>query len=151
MSDGPRLHGQLKEQTMKVSVFSFSFSVLLSLSFPAMAGDVSGAKKLICAPVTVVECGAAGGCDRGTAESINFPQFIWIDLDKRLALGEAPDGKKRTSKIMNVVDSEGSMILQGAQLGRGWSAVINKADGKFVVTTSGTDFAFVVFGSCTAN
>ncbi len=136
---------------MKISVFTFAFSVLLSLSFPAMAGDVTGAKKLICAPVTAIECGVGGGCDHGTAESIDFPQFIWIDLDKRLVLGEAPDGKKRTSKIMNVVDSEGSMILQGAQLGRGWSAVINKADGKFVVTTSGTDFAFVVFGSCTAN
>ena len=135
---------------MKISVFTFAFSALLSLSFPAMAVDVTGAKKLVCAPVTAIECGVAGGCDRGTAESINFPQFIWIDLDKRLALGEAPDGKKRTSKIMNVVDSEGSMILQGAQLGRGWSAVINKADGKFVVTTSGTDFAFVVFGSCTS-
>ena len=136
---------------MKGSLFSIVLGALVSLSFQTMAGDVAGAKKLICAPVTAIECGVGGGCDHGTAESIDFPQFIWIDLDKRLVLGEAPDGKKRTSKIMNVVDSEGSMILQGAQLGRGWSAVINKADGKFVVTTSGTDFAFVVFGSCTAN
>ncbi len=136
---------------MKVSVLSFAISVSLSLSFQTMAGDISNAKKLICAPVTAVECGVEGTCDRGTAESIDFPRFIRIDLKKRVALGEAPDGKMRTSKIMNVVDSEGSMILQGAQLGRGWSAVINKADGKFVVTTSGTDFAFVVFGSCTAN
>ncbi len=124
---------------------------MLSLSFEALAGDVTGAKKLICAPVTAVECGVEGGCDRGTAESINFPQFIRIDLDKRLALGEAADGKERASKIMNVVDGEDSMILQGAQLGRGWSAVINKATGKFVVTTSAADFAFVVFGFCTAN
>ena len=136
---------------MKVSILSFAFGAMLSLSFEAMAGDVTGAKKLICAPVTAVECGVEGGCERGTAESINFPQFIWIDLDKRMALGEAPDGKKRTSKIMNLVDGEDSMILQGAQLGRGWSAVINKATGKFVVTTSAADFAFVVFGSCTAN
>ena len=136
---------------MKVSLFSFVFSVLASLSLQTMAGDITGAKKLICAPVTAVECGVEGACDRGTAESIDFPQFIWIDLEKRLVLGEAAGGKKRTSEIMNVVDSEGSMILQGAQLGRGWSAVINKATGKFVVTTSAADFAFVVFGSCTAN
>ncbi len=136
---------------MKVSVWSFAISVTLSLSFQTMAGDVTGAKKLICAPVTAVECGVEGNCDRGTAESIDVPRFIRIDLEKRLALGEAPDGKTRTSKIMNVVDSEGSLILQGAQLGRGWSAVINKATGKFVVTTSAADFAFVVFGSCTAN
>jgi hypothetical protein len=136
---------------MKSFIFSFAFGALLSLSFQTSAGDVSNAKKLICAPVTAVECGTEGNCESGTAESIDFPRFIWIDLDKRQALGEASDGKKRTSKIMNVVDSEGSMILQGAQLGRGWSAVINKATGKFVVTTSGTDFAFVVFGSCTRN
>ncbi len=136
---------------MKVSIFSFAIGALLSLSFQTLAGDISKTKKLICAPVTFVECGVEGTCDRGTAESINFPRFIRIDLDKRLAQGEAPDGKMRTSKIMNVVDSEGSMILQGAQLGRGWSAVINKATGKLVVTASASDFAVVVFGSCTAN
>lgn len=136
---------------MKGSLFSIVLGALVSLSFQTMAGDVAGAKKLICAPVTAIECGPEGSCDNGTVESINFPQFIWIDLDKRLVLGEAPDGKKRTSKIMNVVDSEGSIILQGAQLGRGWSAVINKATGKFVVTVSAADFAFVVFGSCTGN
>ncbi len=136
---------------MKKSIFPFAFGVLLSLSFAAMAGDVTGANKLICAPVTAIECGVGGDCDSGTAESINFPRFIWIDLDKRLALGEAQDGKKRSSKIMNLVDGEDSMILQGAQLGRGWSAVINKATGKFVVTVSAADFAFVVFGSCTGN
>ena len=136
---------------MRVSIFSFAFGTLLSLSFQTSAGDISNAKKLICAPVTAVECGVESNCESGTPESINFPQFIWVDLDKRQALGEASDGKKRTSKIMNVVDSEGSMILQGAQLGRGWSAVINKATGKFVVSSSAADFAFVVFGSCTAN
>ena len=136
---------------MKISIFSFALGAFLSLSFQTSAGDISNAKKLICAPVTAIECGVEGGCDIGTAESINFPQFIRIDLDQRLALGEAADGKIRTSKIMNVVDGEDSLILQGAQLGRGWSAVINKATGKFVVTTSGADFAFVVFGSCIAN
>ena len=136
---------------MKGSLFSIVLGALVSLSFQTMAGDVAGAKKLICAPVTAIECGVEGSCDIGTAESINFPQFIRIDLDKRLVLAEAPDGKKRTSKIMNVVDSEGSIILQGAQLGRGWSAVINKGTGKFVVTVSAADFAFVVFGSCTGN
>ena len=136
---------------MKGSIFSIVLGALVSLSFQTMAGDVAGAKKLICAPVTAIECGMEGNCDNGTVESIGFPQFIWIDLDQRLVLGEAPDGKKRTSKIMNVVDSEGSIILQGAQLGRGWSAVINKGTGKFVVTVSAADFAFVVFGSCTGN
>ncbi len=136
---------------MKSFIFSFAFGALLSLSFQTSAGDVSNSKKLICAPVTAVECGVEGSCDRGTAESIDFPRFIRIDLEKRLALGEAPDGKTRTSKIMNVVDSEGSLILQGAQLGRGWSAVINKATGRLVVTVSASDFAVVVFGACTAN
>ncbi len=136
---------------MKFSIFSIVFGALLSLSFQASAGDVSKSKKLICAPVTFVECGVEGTCDHGTAESIGFPRFIRLDLDRRLALGEAPDGKMRTSKIMSVIDSEGSMILQGAQLGRGWSAAINKATGKLVVTVSASDFAVVVFGACTAN
>jgi hypothetical protein len=52
---------------------------------------------------------------------------------------------------MNIVDSKATIVLQGAQLGRGWSAVINKTTGKFVVTASAAEFAFVVFGSCTAN
>ena len=141
----------MKDQMMKISIFSFAFGALLSLSFPSLAGDISNAKKLICAPVTAVECGVEGRCERGTAESIDFPRFIRIDLDKRLTLGEGSDGKIRSSKILNVVDSDGSIILQGAQLGRGWSAVINKATGKLVVTAAAADFAFIVFGACTTN
>jgi hypothetical protein len=135
---------------MKKFLFSLVLGALLPLSLQSLARDVAGAKNLICAPVTAIECSNDGSCNTGTPESIDFPQFIRINLDNRLALGEARDGKKRISKIMNIVDSKATVILQGAQLGRGWSAVINKATGKFVVTASAADYAFVVFGSCTA-
>ena len=131
--------------------FLLALGVSLSFALSAGAGDISGAKKLICAPSLAIDCGADGECESGPPESIDFPRFVRVDLDKRVVLGEAADGNTRTSEILHVASSEGATILQGVQLGRGWSAVIERATGKLVVTASATDAAFVIFGACTTD
>lgn len=115
------------------------------------AKDISNAEKLICAPMIAHQCTAQEKCTSGAPESVDIPQFFRIDLKKRVALGEAADGQERTSKISSVDDGKIALILQGTQLGRGWSAVINKATGKMVVTLSSDDIAVALFGACTTD
>lgn len=50
---------------------------------------------------------------------------------------------------------DGKLILQGAEDGLegvrdgvGWTLVISEDTGKFVLTASGEEVAFVVFGAC---
>ncbi len=81
----------------------------------------------------------------------DIPQFFRIDLKKRIVIGEAAGNQKRTSKISNVDNGERVLILQGTQLGRGWSAIINKSTGNMVVTASADNTAITLFGSCTDN
>jgi hypothetical protein len=50
---------------------------------------------------------------------------------------------------------DGKLILQGAEDGienvrdgLGWTAAISEETGKFILTASGEEVAFVVFGAC---
>jgi hypothetical protein len=45
--------------------------------------------------------------------------------------------------------SNGRLILQGTQTGKGWSMVITEATGKMTLTASGEEVGFIVFGACT--
>ncbi len=123
---------------------------LVAFSVPAFAGDITGAEKLICAPIVAVECELSGDCSKGTAESINVPQFFRIDIGQKLVTGEEAGGNMRKSAISSVIKNDGALILQGAQLGRGWSANIKLKTGKMVVTVSAEDIAIILFGSCIA-
>ena len=119
----------------------------------AAKGDISKSKKLICAPTIAHQCSAEENCSSGSPESVDIPRFFRIDLAKRIVVGETADDQQRTSKISTVDNDndEGVLILQGIQVGRGWSAIINKATGKMVVTASADDLAVTLFGACTDN
>jgi hypothetical protein len=117
----------------------------------AAAKDISDAQKLICAPLIAHQCSAQEKCSSGSPGSVNIPQFFRVDLKERIVIGEATGNEQRTSKISNVDSGDSVLILQGTQLGRGWSAVINKATGKMVVTSSADDIAIALFGACTEN
>jgi hypothetical protein len=52
---------------------------------------------------------------------------------------------------------EGKLILQGAEDGvenvrdgLGWTAAISEESGKFILSASGEEVAFVIFGACIA-
>jgi hypothetical protein len=97
----------------------------------------------------VFDCQVASDCQRGTADSVNLPQFLKIDVkEKTLSTTEAGEGKRVTS-IKNFERVEGNMILQGAEGGRAWSMVIATETGKVSASVSDNQVGFVVFGACT--
>ena len=66
-------------------------------------------------------------------------------------------GESQTpSAIENFERIDGKLILQGAEDGlkdvkdgAGWSISISEETGKMVLTESGDDMGFVIFGACT--
>jgi len=63
---------------------------------------------------------------------------------------------RRISKIRHVEHIENKIILQGVEGGvenvddgLAWSIAISKKTGKFVLSASEDEIAYVVFGSCT--
>lgn len=119
-------------------------ALIWSLGSAAIAGDFDGSKKLICAPVEAMECSSGIGCDAGIPDDVGAPAFMRIDFARKVIVGP-----KRTSPIRSVDKDENQILLQGTELGLGWSMAINTADGKMVSTFSNRDGAFVLFGACT--
>ena len=122
-------------------------SILCLVSSPAgAAGKHDGSAPLLCVPIGVTECGAEGECKRGTAESVNLPQFIRVDLK---AMTIRSEEQKRDSPIKTVEHMNGKLILQGTQGERGWTMLIDEDTGRLSATVTADGEGFVVFGACT--
>jgi hypothetical protein len=134
----------------KISLL-LAVSLLLFPPLSGMAGDFDGSRPVTCAVIETHDCGPEEACIKGSAESINMPQFFKVNFKDKLVTSTRPDGEVQTSPIQKMERVEGRLILQGVQNGRAWSATISEVNGKFVLTSSGDQEAFVVFGACTGS
>jgi hypothetical protein len=116
----------------------------------ALAVNIDWSKPVICAVLRTVECGVSEDCKSGSAESIDVPQFLRIDLGKRRMTGIRPSGEQAATTAQTLEDLSDSLILQGIEEGRGWTAVIDKISGKMVASAAGSQAGFLVFGACTS-
>ena len=139
----------------KTMLFSLTLFLVCVIHMPASAGDFDGSKELMCTCMRVIECGPDGNCVEVSAEEVGIPVFLRINFEQKTI--SAPQwGKNQTpSRIENLERIDGKLILQGAEDGFkkikdgvGWSIAISEETGKMVMTGSGDQVAFVVFGAC---
>ena len=133
--------------------------VLLFLTYPmiAPAGDFDGTQPLICSVAKVIEFTPEGTCHEVTPESVAVPRFLLVDFEKKSVMPAGKGDGSRSSRIKRMERVEGGqLILQGADEGIqdvrdsvGWTASVSEESGKFVVTASGHEVAFIVYGACT--
>ncbi|MFZ0611633.1 MAG: hypothetical protein WAM73_05290 [Desulfobacterales bacterium] len=128
---------------------------LLSLPMAAAAVDFDGSKALLCSVVTVIESTLDNGCSQVSPESVALPQFLKVDFEQKIIRPAGVNDGDRTSVIRRMERMGGRLILQGADEGIrdvresvGWTAAISEATGRFVVTASGEEEAFIVYGAC---
>ena len=115
----------------------------------APASDFDGSRPLLMAVIDVIECRPGGDCEKVSPQDAGIPRFFEIDFKKK-EISEIGDAKEeRRTEIQNMTTSEGLLILQGAQNGRGWSVTITEASGEAVITVSDPLSGFVLFGACT--
>jgi len=124
---------------------------LTAMLLPAgvSAAGLDGKANLVCAAVDVIACTNGPGCREGSANSFELPQFMFVDFKKQQIHATDETGLDVVSPIRNSEITEQRIILQGTENHRGWSASIDKANGKMTVTSSGPDVSFMVFGACT--
>ena len=140
---------------MKLKIISVALLCIFLIPLSAAASDFDGSRHLICAVIKTIECGPEGDCSQGTAESINLPQFFTINFKKNLITGTRPSGEALITQIERREGIDKKLIIQGAEDGRegerdgvGWSIAIAEDTGKLVLTASGDQVGFVVFGAC---
>jgi hypothetical protein len=114
-----------------------------------LADDLTGANKLLCTSVQATSCRDDGDCVTDVPWKFKVPQFIEVDLvAKRLSTTKASD-ENRESPITTLTRADGIIVLQGLELGRAFSFVINEDTGRISATVARDGITVSVFGACT--
>ena len=121
----------------KTMLVSLSLFLICVIHMPASAGDFDGSKELLCACMRVIECGPDGNCAEVSAEEIGIPEFLKINF-KQKTIGAPQLGKNQRAE-------DGYKEVRD---GAGWSMAISEETGKMVLTESGDQVGFVIFGAC---
>jgi hypothetical protein len=111
---------------------------------PASAGDFDGSKLLICASVEAIDCASGEDCTKGLPDDIGAPNFMRIDFAQKVIIGT-----KQTTPILFMDKSDEQILLQGKELGYGWTLALDQESGKMTATLVNRDGVVVLFGSCT--
>lgn len=135
---------------------SIALAALVLSSGSLNAATFDGSEPLLCASMEVMECLPVDGCRKVSAEEVDAPQFVKIDFKAKKIVATASQGKNKTSAIERSEEVDGKLMLQGAEDGIegvrdgiGWTMSISEETGKMVVSGSGDEAAFVIFGACT--
>lgn len=119
------------------------------------AGDFDGSKPLLVSVIRVIECTPDSTCQEVTAASVGLPQFLKIDFTDKTIRPAVAGAEMPPSTIERQEVVDGKLILQGAEDGYenmrdglGWTMAISETTGQAVLTGSGEQVAFVVFGAC---
>ena len=118
------------------------------------AGDFDGTRPLLISVIRVVECTPDGACREVSPASVELPQFLKIDFTKKTIRPAAAGDETPATVIERQEVVDGKLILQGAEDGYekmrdglGWTMAISEESGQVVLTASGDQVAFVVFGA----
>jgi hypothetical protein len=119
-------------------------ALVLLTAGTASAGDFDGSKLLICAPVEAIDCAAGEACTKGPPDDLGAPRFLRIDFAQKVIVGP-----KQTTPILFMDTSDNQLLLQGKELGFGWTLVLDQESGTLSATLVNREGAVVLFGSCT--
>jgi len=129
---------------------SVLLGLILTLSSTTVPAAFDGSKNLVCAAGEVVACTDGPTCMQGRARDFELPSFMVVDFQKNVVRATDDSGHKQVSPIKNVENTDMRIILQGVENHRGWTVAIDRKLGDIVVSTSGPDVSFIIFGACTA-
>lgn len=134
---------------MRVNKLATTLAIL-GFTAPAVAADFDGSQDLLCASLRAVDCTAVGECSEGMAADFNIPQFFTINFKDKAIQAKRPDESELNTPFESTLDNDvGTLVLQGIEAGRGWTAAISPETGRVVVAVSGEDVSFSLFAACT--
>jgi len=126
-----------RQAALLIAAFALSSGV-------SYAADFDGSKRLLCATIEAHGCDVGETCLRVVPASVALPQFLRIDFAKQAIVGP-----KRTSPITSIERGSGQLLLQGTELGFGWTLALDSASGTMTATMVNRQSAVVMFGACT--
>ena len=129
----------------------FWVMVLLITVLPtvASADDVKDAEAILCTAVQATVCHLDGDCEIGAPWNWNIPQFIEVDLAKKVLRTTRASGENRQTPFKNIEREAGLIFLQGVERGRAFSFAIEEDTGLASIAVARDGVVVSVFGACT--
>lgn len=124
-------------------------ATLLSAAPAAIAAaPFDGSAPMQCAIQTVMICDDPSICVRGTAQTVNLPPVVKVDVGQRLVSGAATG---RTARITSVSRGAGRLLIHGEDMGLGgvaWNVVVEESSGRMSGAVLSHGSGFLMFGAC---
>jgi len=129
------------------------FAVILGclVSAHAAAAEFDGSQPFLCASFELYWCVAGLECQTETARSINAPQFLHIDAQKKEVTGSRPNGEVKTSPV-ETLNYASKLNLRGIEGEFAWNITVDST-GKMTLVAGGDvdgdQTALIIYGACT--
>ena len=128
----------------------FVFCVVLICAGTVNSENLTDVDEMICAPGQAMVCLETGDCYSSTPWEVSLPDFVVIDLGKKLISTTKSAAEQRTTDVSVVKSDDGMIFLQGVQRGRAFSVVIEEVTGRMTVSVSRDGLTVAAFGACTS-
>lgn len=115
------------------------------LASPVFAAAIDGNRRVLCTTEELRDCVAGTECLNGLPAEYGAPTSVRIDFANKQVLGE-----HRKSKIRDFEKKDGQLLLQGREMGYGWTIAIEQKNGDMTLSLVNREGAFVLFGRCAA-
>ncbi len=126
------------------TLLASAITILLSaIALDTWAADFDGSKRLLCATVDAHSCDPGLTCTRSLPADIGAPRFLSLDFDKKVIIGPA-----RTTPMRIASKDANQIIMEGTEMGYGWTLVLDSADGSMTLMIVNSEDALVLFGNC---
>jgi hypothetical protein len=127
----------------------FLIPLILLSAAPLRADDVRGVERMLCAVTSVTACVEGAECFKAEPSELNIPQFLEIDLKARLLKTTPASGQNRKTDIKSLQRENGVIVLQGYEMGRAFSFLIEETLGTASIAVARDGITVAAFGACT--
>ncbi len=128
-------------------------ALLTTLPLGAAGAAIDSEKPLICAAIELMSCEPGDRCRSETADSLNAPQFLAIDVPGRKVSGARSQSGNMSAAIHNVRAIGDDILLDGVEAQLAWNIAIARATGDMTITgvrmVVDDPLVVVIFGACT--
>jgi hypothetical protein len=129
---------------------TFILILVIGLSVTALpADDLTGVSSFVCSTASAIVCPAGEECEVVAGWKLNIPQFIVFDLEQKTLRTTEASGENRVSPIEHLERENGEILVQGAEMGRAFSFVIDELSGVMSAAVASVGRGVVGFGACT--
>ena len=123
--------------------------LVLAARDPAVADDLTGQQSVLCTAVQATVCDDTGSCVIENPWDLNIPQFLELNLKDKTVATTRASGESRSTPIRTLLREDGLIVLQGVEMGRAFSFVIEEKSGLLSAAVAREGKTVSVFGACT--